>query len=259
MSIEVAVFQADCAGLSVSQRLERLRDMVAATAADLVVCPELFMSGYNCPDEIPARAQEMCGEFFDRVAALAKRTRTAIIYGYPERAGDKLFNSALCIDKNGMFLANHRKLACPPGFETALFDVGDGMTVFTLEGFRIAILICYDAEFPETVRAAARAGAEVVVVPTALSRQWSSVARQLMPTRGFENGVWLVYANHAGTENGVTYAGSSCIVAPTGKDAARASVDEQIISGPLDHTQVESARKRLPYLEELAELGPKLR
>jgi len=72
-----------------------------------------------------------------------------------------------------------------------------------------------------------------------------------MPTRAFENGVWLMCANHAGAERGIRYPGASCIVAPDGIDAARAGAAQQIISASIDITGVTAAQNRLPYLKDV--------
>lgn len=237
--------------MTAEQRLTRLRQAIEDQDVDAVVCPELFMGGYNVGDKSLELAEPVDGPFGEKIAAMARATRTAVVYGYPERDGDQCFNSAACVDETGSIIANHRKLLLPPGFETGLFEQGSGLTVFELNGVTCAILICYDAEFPETVRAACLAGAQMVFVPTALSENWPSVAHQLMPTRAFENGTWLLYANHAGSENGLNYLGASCIVAPDGSDAARAGKDEQLLSAEIDVAQVSKARQRLPYLKEV--------
>lgn len=225
---------------------------------DLLICAELFMSGYNIGDDLPRYAEPANGAFASRVAELARETGMAILYGYPELDGDALFNSAICIGPAGEPLANHRKLVLPPGFEPTFFQAGEGPTLFDLDGARIAILICYDAEFPEAVRYVAAQGAELVVVPTALGSQWGNVAYQVMPTRSFENGVFLVYANHSGRERDVEYLGASCIVAPDGHDLARAGGGEEILVSDLRCAAVKTAQTRLPYLRDRLSLNAKL-
>jgi predicted amidohydrolase len=246
-----AILQSETGALTQTQRLDLLTDTVSKNSFDLVVCPELFMSGYNAGDHLRLCAEHTDGPFFQKAAGLAKETSTAIVYGYPETEDDQLFNAAMCINAEGVRIANHRKLLIPPGFEQDYFNCGQHFTVFDLMDFRCALLVCYDAEFPETVRAAAQAGAQLVIVPTALGEQWPSVAHQMMPTRSFENGVWLMYANHAGVENGLRYLGASCIVAPDGKDAARADSHQQLIAAEIDIASAINAQKRLPYLVDL--------
>jgi predicted amidohydrolase len=226
---------------------------------DLVVCPELFASGYNMGKRLRALAEPSDGPFAGWVAGLAQATGTAIVYGYPERDGDRLYNAAACFDVRGRRVSDHRKLLLPPGFETEVFSPGDGgVTVFDLGGVRCSILICYEVEFPEAVRAVAQAGAEIVAVPTALGAQWHDVAHRLIPTRAFENGVWLLYSNHAGEENGMRYLGGSCIVAPDGRDVARAGAGETLLPASIELDAVRAARRRLPYLDDVLRLRGRL-
>ena len=106
--------------------------------------------------------------------------------------------------------------------------------MFSIGDFKIAILICYDAEFPETCRQVAAAGADVLIVPTALGQRWGIVSEKMIPTRAFENGIFICYANHCGTENGKTYYGGSCIISPSGEELARANGTETILNARLN-------------------------
>ena len=256
--MKAAVFQCDGAGLSPQDRLEKLARAIDGQSLDLVVCPELFMSGYYVAEQLHALAEPAHGPFAQAAAALARSSSTAIVYGYPERDGAVVYNSAIAIGADGAVLANHRKLAIPPGSEEGWFVPGSGLTLFQLGGMTCGLLICYDAEFPEAVRAACLAGAETVIVPTALSDQWDQVADRVIPARAFENGCWLLYANHAGTENGLTYHGGSCILTPQGRDAARAGRGEELITAVIDAQTVAAARERLPYFRDLEDLRPRL-
>ena len=246
--MRVGIYQCAGAGLTPEQRLQRLRDALEREQLELVVCPELFMSGYDVGDSLLELAEPRGGPFFQEMARLAQASNTAIVYGYPERDGETLYNSAACIDPNGELLANHRKLLLPPGFEQRYFETGDTLTLFELNNVRFGLLICYDAEFPEAVRRLGENGAQAVVVPTATIDSWQNVALQMIPTRAFENGIWLLYANHAGRENRSHYLGASCIIAPDGTDAARAGAHETLISATLDPTKVTAAQTRLPYI-----------
>jgi len=253
-----AVFQCDGGGLTPEERLEKLAAVLELNRLDLIVCPELFLSGYNVGNALFDLAQAPDSALNQQMAQIARHSKTAIVYGYPERDGDRLYNAAACISAQGKIIARQRKLALPPGFEAEVFGSGDSFCLFELVGFRCAILICYDAEFPEAARALAQAGAQLVIVPTALTHEWGIVAERVMPTRAFENGIWLIYANHAGVENGARYLGASCIISPDGTDAARAGADEQLISAEIDSAQVLAAQNRLPYLKDVADLNKKL-
>ncbi|MEM7636632.1 MAG: carbon-nitrogen hydrolase family protein [Pseudomonadota bacterium] len=256
--LKAGIFQSNGAGLKPVERLANLEEAIADQQLDLVVCPELFMSGYNVGSQLHELAETADGPFAQRVAELAQQAGTAICYGYPERDGETVYNSALVVSAAGHVLANHRKLAIPPGFEQNFFASGDQLTRFELGGVKCALVICYDVEFPETIRAACTAGAEIIIIPTALGAQWDQVAHRVVPARAFENGCYALYANHAGSEGDITYAGASCIVGPDGRDVARAAEEPQLVSAPLEAARVAAARQRLPYLSDLVALRAKL-
>ncbi len=252
--MRAGIFQCEGGGLSPLERFAQLEDAISDQQLDLVVCPELFLSGYAVGGDVRRFAETKEGPFSNKIANLAKQQGTAIIYGYPEQQNGLLFNSSICIDSNGHIVSNHRKMLLPPGFESEYFTSGDELSTFNLGPFKCAMLVCYDVEYPEAVRAAAEAGAQIIIVPTALTDQWGVVAHKLIPTRAFENGVWVLYANHAGVENSARYLGNSCIAAPDGSDAIRAGTAQQLIIAEINLDAVTEAQNRLPYLKIVPQL-----
>ncbi len=257
--MKAGVFQCAAGGKSTQERLDSLSAAITEHQSrpgpklDLVVCPELFSSGYNIGDGLIACAEQNVRPAFSDVA---RRHDVALCYGYPEKDHDKLFNAAALISNDGKLLANHRKQLNSPGsFEEDYFTPGDMSTSVCYQGIKISILICYEVEFPESVRNAAASGAQLVLVPTALVAQWGVVASQVVPTRAFENGVWIAYANHAGHENGFDYLGESRIVAPNGRIAAEIGSEEGLISAEIDIAQLNAAQARLPYLRDFTKLN----
>ncbi|MBZ0163618.1 MAG: carbon-nitrogen hydrolase family protein [Notoacmeibacter sp.] len=221
---------------------------LASVSADMVLLPELFLTGYNVGDEITQRAEPSDGPMAREIAALAARLGVAVHYGYAERDGEALYNAAQCFGPDGKRLGGHRKLLLPPGFEADHFACGTGCELFTFKGVRFGTLVCYDAEFPETARHVAALGAEVLLVPTALGAQWGWVANTMIPARAYENGVFLGYANHAGSEHGMEFLGASFIAAPDGEELARAQAAPGILIANLELRRVAKAQMRLPYL-----------
>ncbi len=252
--MRLGVFQSACGGCDFERRIERLDAALTGQSLDLVVCPELFANGYHIEGDHRDVAEPVEGRYFQSIALLARRHKTAIAFGYPE-AAEQTFNSAAAIGADGILLANHRKrVVAPDSFEEHSFATGKTPTIFDLAGLRIAVAICYEIEFPETARAAAKAGADLLIAPTALVDAWPIVAERLIPTRAFENGFWLAYANHGGHELSHRYLGGSRIVAPNGIEAAIAGQGEELITARIDKAAVTSARNRLPYLRDCAVL-----
>ena len=252
--LRVAIYQYAGRDETPADRIARLAaelDRVGTGATDLVLTPELFLSGYNIGTElVRARAEPADGPSAKAIADLARKHRTAIAYGYPQRDGDAFYNAVQCIGADGRPLANHRKLQLPSDYERASFTRGDCLTPFLLNGWKASLLVCYDVEFPEAVRGCALGGADLVIVPTALKDRWGFVAQKMVPTRAFENGVFLMYANYAGGERDWTYLGESCVIGPDGSEVARAGSGEEMLRGTLDPSLIAPARATLPYLKD---------
>jgi len=100
------------------------------------------MTGYNVGEDLHRYAEAADGSFARRVQSVAKALGVAIVYGYPERCDDGMFNSAAFIDANGDLLANHRKSVLPDGIEGDWFDTGNAFTLFSYKGVTMAMLIC---------------------------------------------------------------------------------------------------------------------
>lgn len=236
----------------VTARLEWLRQTLATLPpADLLLLPELFACGYNIPDHIAAWAEPANGPIFQAVADLAQAHGTAILYGFAEAADGVIYNSAQCVGPDGALLHRHRKLAIPRGFERDHYTPGRGAYTFRYRDLTIGVLVCYDVEFPETVRHLAKRGAQLVLVPTALGSDWSWVTETAAPARAFENGLYLAYANHAGVENALGYAGRSVIAAPDGREAARAGGAPCVITAEIDLDRIAAARADIDYLADV--------
>lgn len=257
----LAVGQSPADLLTSQDRLDWLREELPAVAeqgADLLVLPELFATGYNIGEEIVSRAESADGPFARTMATLASTHGIAVHYGFPEADRGHIFNAAQCFGPDGTRLGGHRKLVIPPGFERNYFTPGQRCIPFTYRDVRIATLICYDIEFPEAARHVALSGAKLILAPTALGVQWEWVAQRMIPTRAYENGVYLAYANSAGIENGMQFLGQSFIATPDGQELARAGAQSEIVYGTLHLDKVVAAQNRLPYLTDRDTLGSNL-
>jgi predicted amidohydrolase len=224
---------------------------VAATAdADLLVCPEMSATGYNIGlAAIEALAEAPDWPIFQRLSALAREHGIALVYGYPERAADGIFNALQAIGPDGSSLAGYRKCHLFGDLDRSLFAAGgEPLVQFTLDGWRIGLLTCYDVEFPEAVRVHALGGTDLLVVPTGLMSPFDEVANLLVPARALESQLFVAYANRCGTEGDLDYLGSSCVVGPDGHDIVRAGRDEQIVYAEISTRTLVASRAENPYL-----------
>ncbi len=255
--MRVGIYQCAAGTVPADERLNDLKSRLDAEDLDLLVCPELFLSGYTPGPALSERAEPKDGPFGQRIAQLAGETETAIAYGYPELGDDVLFNSAVLYDAQGACIANHRKqLPSPKSFEETAFSKGSTVTFAEWNNWRVAIVICYEVEFPESVRRAALGGADLVIVPTALGADWGVVAEKVVPTRAYENGVWVAYADQIGEADGLRFYGGSRIVGPDGQERAVAGPKTAVISAEIDLESVQQMQARLPFLRDCIALEP---
>ena len=250
--LTLGVWQAPAELVGLDARLAWLEAQCEASeGTQLALLPELFLSGYFAGEEGIFDTAKRGTEALEAVAGLAVKHRVSLALGYPEHTGDALYNSACLIDAAGHHVLTHRKRVLPPGFEAGCFTLGStSPDVVSVGGFKVALLICYEVEFPEAVRACALAGADLVLVPTALVSEWAVVAQHVIPARAFENTVYVAYANHVGREGDGHFLGQSCIVSADGLELARAGASAERLTARLDTSQLAAARARLPFLEE---------
>lgn len=231
------------------QRLDTAAGSAAAGGADLLVTPELFVTGYDIGELIPDLAKQ---DLLSPIRAIAKAHRIAVVAGLPEETDGSVYNTAYFVDELGRIAGRHRKAHLFGELDRRYFTAGDGaVSVVSYRGVKVAMMICYDVEFPETVRMAALSGSHLIVVPTAQMEPFTFVAEHLVRTRAWENQVYLAYVNHDGKEGDTVYVGGSSIVAPNGDILANIDTGEGLIFATIDTEVVVAAQRANPYLEDL--------
>lgn len=243
------------------QRLDVSAAQARAQGAELLITPEMYLTGYAIgTDRVAALAEPANGPLAQAVASIAQRHGIAIVYGYPEHnPSGKPFNAAQAIDADGTRLMNHRKTHLFGDMDRAQFSAGDAASqVFTWHGWRLGLLICYDVEFPEAVRGLALQGADAVLVPTANMEPFDEVQRVLLPARALENRLFVAYANACGAEAGLAYNGLSTVCGPDGQVAVLApSAGEALSVCTLSRRVRDAARAASPLPDRRSDLyGP---
>ncbi len=201
----------------------------AASGASIVVFPELFLTGYNLGQRLRDLAEPLDGQSVAAVSDIARTCGIGIVFGMPERDGERVFNTAVAIDAGGKVAGRYRKIHLFGEDEPLVFTPGEGLTIIPIGPFRVGLAICYDIEFPEFARALVRGGADLIAVPTANMLPYASVPTTAVRARALENGVGVIYANLVGTEGKLTYTGGSAIVCFDGCDRCRAGFETEAL------------------------------
>ncbi|WP_295957684.1 carbon-nitrogen hydrolase family protein [Rhodoferax sp.] len=213
-------------------RLDAFAAQAAAAGAHLLVTPEMFLTGYNIGGPAAAvLAERPDGPRAQAVAAIARQHQIAIAFGHPEHDDvGAIFNAAQCIDAQGQMLARYRKTHLFGDLDRGMFSPGPGdEPLFSFHGWQLGLLICFDVEFPENTRRLALQGADLIVVPTANMEGFDFVAQHLVPTRAYENQLFVAYANFCGSEGDLVYNGLSCVAAPNGTGLVQAGRGAELL------------------------------
>ncbi|MEU1047834.1 carbon-nitrogen hydrolase family protein [Streptomyces sp. NPDC005897] len=231
--------------------LDEAAGRAAAAGAALLVTSELFLTGYAIGDEVGVLAEPADGDAAHAVAEISGRHGLAIAYGYPERSGESVFNSVQLISADGTRLADYRKTHLFGCFERDHFTPGEQPVVQAeLNGLTVGLMICYDVEFPENVRAHALAGTDLLLVPTAQMHPFQFVAESVVPVRAFENQMYVAYVNRVGHEGEFEFVGLSTLAGPDGIARARAGRVEELVLADVDPALLAASREANPYLED---------
>ncbi len=253
----IAGFQMRTQFGNVAANLEKIRqraEEAAGHGAKLLIVPELAMVGYGAAALLQQTAEPASGFCAKSLADIAKINGIAIVAGFAEKADRHCFNSAFYVDSNGTS-AVYRKTNLFAAYENRWFSPADPSCVIVdLSGIKVGFLICYDVEFPENVRRLALAGAELIVVPTALPVGPSAdfIVDHMIKVRAFESQVHIAYINNVGTSGDYSFAGCSLIAAPDGSTLAQASAaDEMIIFATIEPQEFAQSSQANSYLADL--------
>jgi N-carbamoylputrescine amidase len=227
---------------------EHLVREAAAQGAQVILLPELFELPYFCTEQdakhfrhaLPYEGHPAITRF-SRVAA---ELNVVLPISFFERAGNVFYNTVAMIDADGRVLGRYRKTHIPdgPGYsEKYYFTPGDtGFRVWPTRYGTLGVGICWDQWFPETARAMALLGAELLFYPTAIgsepqdpSLDSSAHWQRVMQGHAGANLVPLIAANRTGREQGrdfpQRYYGSSFIADQYGEQVQKAGRDEPAI------------------------------
>jgi predicted amidohydrolase len=207
--------------------------------ARLVVLPELAVCGYVFRDAAEARAaaQDLDGPTVTLLRELSRELGCVLVCGFAERGADGAVHNSAVLVEDGEVRLRYRKVHLWDR-ESELFVPGDAPppVVDTAVG-RVAVMVCYDLEFPEWVRLAAQAGAEIVAVPVnwpLLPRPAGERALEVVRAQAAAGAyrVHVVVADRCGRERGVDWIGGSLVCASTGYLLAGPATPEGAVAAP---------------------------
>jgi len=267
--IKIALAQISCKRGDKAENIKKIESRVTRAkrqGADLVIFPELSLTGYTVRDQIYELAETIPGHSTTVLEKIAKETGIYIVFGMPElseKTQATVYNAAVLVGPDG-FVGKYRKMYLPthsvfeekryfrPGYQTAVFDTELG---------KIGLIICYDIFFPEVSRLARLKGAQLIVCISASPATRRTFFETLTAARAIENTAFLAYVNLVGIEDGLQFWGGSRLVGPNGKTLVQAKYDEEdLVIGEINYADIRPTETFVPILKDLRpELFDKLK
>lgn len=169
--------------------------------AELICFPELALSGYFflSKEELRPFAIDFDSIVIREIQEVSTSTGKIILFGFPEREGDRFYNTCAILFPDKKFSTKYRKthLFYRERFVFEVGNTGFFVVEYPEKDIRVGCMICYDWRFPEAARTLALKGADLITCPSNLvTKIWFNV----MPARAIENKVFLLVANRIGSE-----------------------------------------------------------
>ena len=258
--VNVALAQISCKVGDKDHNIRKIEQYVKQAKkkqANLIVFPELALTGYVCRDLVYELAEPIPGPSVHRLEAIAKRENMHIVLGMLEKSSKAkavLHNTAVLISPKG-FSGKYQKMHLPThsvfeekryfrgGYQTPVFDTSIG---------KLGLIICYDVFFPEITRLLRLKGAQLVICISASPSVRRGFFEVLTTARALENTMFLAYVNLVGIEDGLQFWGGSRMIAPSGKIFAQARYDEEdMVVTQIDYSDMDRVEVFVPMLRDL--------
>lgn len=259
--INIALIQMEMTFCQPDSNFQHAKELIqqAADGADVVVLPEMWNTGFFPEDDLEELSDRDGKRTREEIGGLAKKLGVNIVAGSVAdcRDGHK-YNSCYVFNRDGQQVARYDKthLFSYMG-EDRSFTPGDKISVFTLDGVKCGVLICYDIRFPELTRAMALTNIDLLFMVS----QWPDVRiphlEVLTQARAIENQVFFACTNASAVAGNTVYGGHSALIDPLGKVVAKAGKKEEILQGTCDLDILRTVRNTINvYRDRRPELYP---
>jgi len=254
--IVVTLAQLTCQLHDKEANLKRMKDIVRKTKGQIVIFPELNLTGYMPRDDLFGQAETASSPMIKAIVRLAKDTKKDIVFGAPmkgERLPGVVYNSCLLAAGTGK-LFRYDKMYLPtfgPFEEKVFFAEGKGVVVGDGRHARIGLMICYDMFFPELAKLETLLGAQILVNISAAPTTSRPFFRRVMPGRAVENAIFVAYSNMVGVHGSLVFGGGSVLYGPRGEEIVRAKdLEPDIVEAEIDLSDIDIARRFRPVVRD---------
>lgn len=236
--------------------MDMIEETVDSVDTDLVLFPEMFLTGYTLRDRYWEEAEEIPGASSKRISELAEDNDCTIICGMPEKKSPgrgRVYNSALIATSDGEMDVYRKSYLVNfgPFQDKRYFEADPELPMIETKKCRLGVIICYDIFFPELTKSYALRGADVLVCISASPTVTRRFFEDVMVARAIENTCFFFYSNLLGREEQMMFWGGSTALSPRGSIIEKAPyLEEDILTVDIDISSLEDARRGRPVLSD---------
>lgn len=249
--IKIALAQLVSEDGNVDKNFKRVDEVVRkyGRSHDLMIFPETFFMGFpETKEECRRLAEPLDGPIVSHLKTLAKEEETAIAIGLYEKEGEEIYNTTVLVDPEGLKMS-YRKTHLWLDDQNKV-KAGNCFRSCDWQNTRVGVIICYDVEFPETARAVAEMGTELLIITDGNMEPYGHVHRTAIQARAQENQMYVAMANRVGKGSRDAFVGESVIADPYGNIIAEGGHGEEIVSATIDMAVVRESKQAYDYLKD---------
>lgn len=211
------------------RNMEEVLKKASQECADIVILPELNLTGLVSKEQMKTIAEPREGDSFKRIQKMIETYPVSLVYSFPEYISENEMYITTCfMNKEGEAVAYYRKTHLFTD-EKEIFAKGNEWVTVRLGSLTIGFLTCYDIEFPEPARTLALNGVHLLIVNSANMEPYAYIHRLFACARALENQFFLVYCNRIGSNEKYKYCGESAVIGPDGKLMAEIEKDAELV------------------------------
>jgi len=254
--MKIALIQSPSVLCDVQANIEKIKENMERTEAELLIFPEMFLTGYNIGDKLDYLALDIEGNEIEALKNSCRNNGKSIIFGMPRKdevIRGEVYNSSVVIYPDGEVTVYDKwhLVNFGPFDERRYFRQGNRLAGFETENIKLGLIICYDLFFPELTKRYALLGCDGVVCISAAPSITLGFFEKVLPARAIENTIFMVYSNVIGNEKNLVFSGGAQVWGPRGDLKVRADDSkESILEFDLDLAEVATARRLRPTLKD---------
>ncbi len=225
-------------------------DKACEDRSDLLILPELFLTGYGSESSKKSRASTT--NYVSELKQIARQKHLYISGTYEEHIRNRVFNTLFLFSKEGIQeLTYHKNHLFKPLGETKIFHSGTQLKSLQCQFGHIGAAICYDLRFSEMFVKLRAKGVNIFIIPAEWPLERITHWEALLVARAIEMQSFILASNCVGVAGDIVFGGQSMIVDPWGNIVCKGdSTSEGVFSAEIDTSLSDSIRSAFPYFED---------